>query len=175
MIVSYSDLPEMFAALVPTYKTRSYRPLVATVERWHTGYGAKIVKINPDRAEKRWKSYIIPEETMRVGAKLKAKGAASIRFGREKAGNGYHGERGDFCLVGGFVERRNLTLFYRSLELIGGLGYDVTLIDGLGLSLGIKWKRVTFMCARANVFALKRNSNEKLYPRLVHIFTGVHI
>jgi hypothetical protein len=93
----------------------------------------------------------------------------SIRFGVSKAGRGYHGERGDFCLVGGAIDGRRLTLMYRSLELIGGFGYDLAMVAQMCDHLEWEPRGVTIMAARANVFALKRNSNEKFYPKLRRI------
>lgn len=166
---SFDSLPHFFASFVPSYSSGSYKPLVATI-KWSTEYSPRIRYINPKRAANRITAYVDPKEVERVGAKLESKGAASIRFGVAKTGKGYHGERGDFCLVGGFIDGRKLTLFYRSLELIGGLAYDVVLIDHLGYELERSWKSVTIHAVAANVFALKRNSNEKLYPKLRKVF-----
>jgi len=102
--------------------------------------------------------------------KLAEKREASIRFGVEKKGHGYTGKRGDFCLVGGVVRRKELTVFYRSLELIGGFGYDLTLFDYLADYFETRWEHVHILATKAFVFALKGNSNEKLYPRLREIF-----
>lgn len=171
----YETIPQAYASLVPTYDSHAYlrRPFVLVITQWDDGYAKQIRKINPKRADNRISSYFIPEEIERVRdlIKLEGKKDFSLRFGREKVGRGYHGKRGDFCLVGGAVAgKKHLTLFYRSLEMIGGFGYDLVLIDELGKQLGLKWKSVTFIATRANVFALKRNSNEKLYPKLKEIF-----
>lgn len=167
-------IPDLYAELVPEYKSKVFpRPFIACVHNWDDRYGKEVHKINPQRAQNRIDSYIIPEEIIRVNdlVKLEGKKDFSIRFGKEKIGRGYHGKRGDFCLVGGSVEAtKHLTLYYRSLELIGGFGYDLCLIRRLSRQLGIEWKTVTFLATRANVFALKRNSNEALYPKLLEIF-----
>lgn len=115
-------------------------------------------------------NYVDHAELKRADAKRRSKGEASIRFGVSKSGHGYKGERGDFCLVGGVIRGSNLTLFYRSLELIGGFAYDLCLIDYVSTILEIHWKDVTIISTKANVFALKGNSNEKLYPKLQKIF-----
>ncbi len=159
-----------FAILVPRYKSRSLGPLVLQMDEWDPSLPRKIRDISERRSANRISNYLIPEEIERVRERLVDTDSASIRFGREKKGRGYHGKRGDFCLVAGAIERRNLTLFYRSLELIGGLGYDLCIIEYLGALLDIKWKSVTIHAARANVFALKGNSNEKLFPKLQRIF-----
>jgi hypothetical protein len=166
---SFDSLPQFFASFVPSYSSGSYKPLVATI-KWSAQYSPRIRYINPKRAANRITSYVDPKEVDRVAVKLKSKSCASMRFGVAKGGKGYHGERGDFCLVGGFIDGKKLTLFYRSLELIGGLAYDVVLIDHLGHALGRTWKSVTIHAVSANVFALKRNSNEKLYPKLQKVF-----
>lgn len=114
----------------------------------------------------------MPSEVERAAQKLSSKGTASLRFGNEKKGHGYSGERGDFCLIAGVVTRRYLTVYYRSLELIGGFAYDLTLIRELEGALLCNWKTVTFVTAKAFVFALKGNSNEKLYPKLRDILKG---
>lgn len=170
----FATLPAFFNTFVPTYSSGSYRPLVATIDRWSDRFSPQIRHINAERAAKRIASYVDPLELKRVRTKLDSKGAASIRFGVKKEGLGYHGERGDFCLVGGFIDGRKLTLFYRSLELIGGLAYDIVLIDALAKRLKLpagSWRSVTIHAVNANVFALKRNSNEKLFPKLQAILT----
>lgn len=95
----------------------------------------------------------------------------SIRFGVAKTGHGYKGERGDFCLVGGVYSFGTLTLFYRSIELIGGFAYDLVLIAHVCKELEIEPKYIEIWAPKAFVFALKGNSNEKLYPKLKEIFS----
>lgn len=87
-----------------------------------------------------------------------------------KSGHGYKGERGDFCLIAGVVRPKQLTLYYRSLELIGGLAYDLTLIGHIEWELGCSFRQVDFVTAKAFTFALRGNSNEKLYPKLKAIY-----
>jgi hypothetical protein len=136
------------------------------VDEWSESYAEKIRKISERRARNRIANYMLLDELERVAARLAYTDSASMRFGKEKQGRGYHGKRGDFCLLGAAIDRRHLTLFYRSLELIGGLGYDLCIIQHLAQVLGIEWKSVTIHAAHAHVFALKGNSNEKLYPKL---------
>lgn len=160
-------LPTLHAYLVPEYKSRSYTHLCAKVTDWSDHYGRQMWSLSDRRARNRLSNYLDPFELERVGARLRCGSTeASIRFGVAKKGHGYHGERGDFCLTSGVVSGRHLTLFYRSLELIGGLGYDLCIIAELGSRLNRQWKSVTIHAAHANVFALKGNSNEKLYPKL---------
>lgn len=162
-------LPWVWKELVGgRYQSRIYPDgLVARITPWEDQYPQEIGKISQKRAENRRKNYLVPEELQRVKAKILSKGEASIRFGNTKTGHGYHGERGDFCLVGGAIKGAHFSAFYRSLELIGGLAYDLCLIDHLATNLlGKPWKSVTIYAARANVFALKGNSNERLFPKL---------
>jgi hypothetical protein len=166
------DLPTAWKTVVPVYESKQYRPLVMKIQKWESKYALGICGINQKRAQSRWENYVDQDEMTRVWNRLQEHDDCSIRFGVAKPGRGYHKERGDFCLVGGAIDGRNLTVMYRSLELIGGFAYDLTLIDRLGLQLGISWKTVTFMAAKANIFALKRNSNEKLYPKLWRIFSA---
>lgn len=184
------DLPTAWKTMVPAYESAQYRPLILQIESWDDKYAQAIENISEVRSENRWKNYIRPGELSRVAKKLESKDGAAIRFGAKKEGHGYHGERGDFCLVGGAIEggssrgsktnwgtrhgtrpKRRLTLFYRSIELIGGFAYDLTLVRRLGMELGCDWKHLTIMAARANIFAVKKNSNEKLYPKLWEIFS----
>lgn len=73
-------------------------------------------------------------------------------------------------MVGGVVRGKNLSVFYRALELIGGFAYDLTLIDSLSRFLERDFQTVTIYTTKAFIFALKGNSNEKLYPKLKEIF-----
>lgn len=179
LLLDAPDLPTAWKTLVPKYESAQYRPLVVNIASWDDKYADAIEMISRQRSENRWKNYAIPEEIGRVRKKLCSKDGAAIRFGAKKDGHGYHGERGDFCLVGAAIEggstrgipKRRLTMFYRSLELIGGFAYDLTLISQLGVELACEWRCVTIMAAKANVFAVKKNSNEKLYPKLWEIFS----
>lgn len=137
---------------------------------WTPWFAREIARISPRRVENRRVGYIDEVEMTRVKQKLGRKGEAAIRFGAEKKGHGYSGERGDFCLVGGAIRGRNLSVFYRSLEMIGGFAYDLTLFDYLENRLGCTFDTVTIHATKAFVFALKGNSNEKLYPKLLKIF-----
>lgn len=162
-------LPTVYSTLVPRYESHRYDNLVVEIGNWNPEFAAKVREISQKRAANRIRNYIVPEEMERVRGRLRDTDECSIRFGKEKEGRGYHGKRGDFCLIGGAIERKNLTLFYRSLELIGGLAYDLCIIDYVSLELGINWKTVTIHAARAHSFALKGNSNEKLYPKFRRI------
>lgn len=158
--------------LVPTYKSRNYGPTSFQMD-WNPYYATRIEKISPKRTENRIKGYLSKEEILRVKKKLESKGEASLRFGALKTGQGYSGERGDYCLVGGVVKgklRAELTLFYRSLEMIGGFAYDLTLIRALEIALKVRLTTVTIYTCKAFVFALRGNSNEKLFPKLQEIF-----
>lgn len=164
--MDFYGIPAFHDHLVPEYKSAVYRPLLATVRGWDYGIGDRVGLINPDRADKRIASYVDPAEMERVKEKLKTKEGASIRFGVRKDGTGYHGERGDFCLVGGYIEKNDLYLFWRSLELIGGFGYDLCLITYVCRRLNMYPGRVHLHAMTANAFCLRGNSNQKLFPRL---------
>lgn len=166
-------LKNFFGAFVPAYRGASWRPFVVRIRPWTDEYSPRIGALNPDRAAKRIASYIDPAEIARARRKLETKGSASIRFGVSKVGRGYTEERGDFCLVGGAVRDQHLSLFYRSLELIGGFGYDVVLIDHLGALLDRKWRSVTIHAAQASVFAPQCNHSQtkpNLFKTLTEVF-----
>lgn len=163
------DIPQAWKIMVPEYRSARYSPLVLKIEHWEGGYADEIAKVSVRRSESRVENYFIPEEIERVRTKVRSRDSVSIRFGKSKKGHGYHGERGDFCLVGGSIENRHLTLFYRSLELIGGFGYDLVLIRRLGQLLDLEWKSLQIFATSAHVFALKKNSNEKFYVHLRRI------
>jgi hypothetical protein len=164
-----TTIPGFWNYLVPEYKSKVVGSLVVNLQ-WDPKYGERIQEISPKRAGNRVRGYLDSQEMGRVSAKLKSKREASIRFGAEKTGHGYSGERGDFCLVGGVVRGGDLSLFYRSLELIGGFAYDLTLINTLEHVLERHFKSVRIYATKAFVFALKGNSNEKLFPKLQKIF-----
>lgn len=163
-----TPIPAFWNYLVPEYRSKVVGPLVVNLA-WDRKYAVDIERISEKRAANRVEGYINPEEMERVMLKLEAKGEASIRFGGQKLGHGYSGERGDFCLVGGVVRGSNLSLFYRSLELIGGFAYDLTLIKHLQ-DCWFGFNTVTIYTTKAFIFALKGNSNEKLFPKLQEIF-----
>jgi hypothetical protein len=165
-------IPEFWNANVPRYESKVIGPLIVRL-KWEPTYAEQIAWISPRRVESRLAGYLDPKEMIRVAKKLESKGEASIRFGAEKTGKGYHGERGDFCLVGGVIQGKHLGLYYRSLELIGGFAYDLTLIRRIGSEFFRDWNTVTICAWRANVFALRKNSNEKLFPKLQEIFREI--
>ncbi len=172
------DVAQAWKIMVPEYRSAVYSPVIIQIQHWESKYALAIVAISEKRARNRVENYVIPDEIERVTARLRGSTESSIRFGAKKEGHGYHGQRGDFCLVGGSisltasrVQRANLTLMYRSLELIGGFAYDLVLVERLGEQLGLEWKSLTILAARAHIFALKGNSNEKLFPKLQKVFS----
>lgn len=166
------DLPTAWKTMVPAYESAQYRPLLAKIKKWDPKYAERIRQISPKRAASRYENYIDLDEMERCMKRLSPGGGhdLSIRFGVKKSGHGYHGERGDFCLVGGALERKHLTLMYRSLELIGGFAYDQCLVQEIMTMFEVQIKTLSIFAARAHVFALKGNSNEKLYPKLLEVF-----
>lgn len=162
-------IPDFWNLLVPEYKSVARGAGVYHLI-WEPRYAEEIRKISLKRYQNRVSGYLDSQEMVRALEKLDSKGECSIRFGAKKQGHGYSGERGDFCLVGGVVRGKSLSLFYRALELIGGFAYDLTLIDHIEKDLHTRFKTVTIYTTKAFVFALKGNSNEKLYPKLKEIF-----
>lgn len=164
-----TSIKDLWITLVPQYESRNYGPTIFNVI-WDRSYARRIEQISQKRSSSRIANYLIPSEIERVRQKLNSKNEASIRFGNLKTGHGYDGERGDFCLIAGVIRGRNLTVYYRSLELIGGFAFDLTLLWHLERELLRNWATVTFVTQKAFIFALKGNSNEKLYPKLKKIF-----
>lgn len=97
----------------------------------------------------------------------------SIRFGVRKLGHGYGKERGDFCLVSAVLVGRKITFFYRSIELIGGFAFDLVLIEELERLLEVEFTEINIWAKKAFIFALKGNSNQKLFPKLQEIMRRV--
>lgn len=198
----YSSVDEFWRKHVPTYQSKSLRPLLARFPyAGVVGAARRISEISVRRSTNRITNYVDPAEIERVFRKIhgrskpgsalpkgKAKNGGddpvsddvrtkprrdvSIRFGVSKTGHGYSGERGDFCLIGGVYSYGTLTLFYRSIELIGGFAYDLVLIAHICKELEIEPKFIEIWATKAFVFALKGNSNEKLFPKLKGIFDG---
>jgi hypothetical protein len=167
-------IPQFFSTFVPEYKSKVYGPIIASLE-WDVRYPAQILGISQKRADRRCDNYLSTDEIIRVKKKLQSKHEAAIRFGELKRGHGYKKERGDFCLVGGAIKETRkgptLTVFYRSLELMGGFAFDLCLFARLGFLLDLPpWHKVKLFTCNAFTFALKGNSNEVLYPKLVRIF-----
>lgn len=168
-------LADIWLALVPEYSSGSTRNLLIDRALWSDECADEIRRISEKRAANRIRNYLDQKEIVRIRCRLQKGSECSVRFGVAKGGHGYGKERGDFCLTSGVVDGRNLFLFYRSLELIGGLGYDLCLIRELGTALDIKWRTLSIFAAHAFIFALKGNSNQKLYPKMRRIFNGADI
>jgi hypothetical protein len=205
-VIEYDSVSEFWRKHVPTYQSKSLRPLLARFPfAGVPGAAERIAEISARRSRNRINNYVDPAEIERVFFKLHGrvrpkrvpevrgdgkttiKGSTkagkiaddvracprrdvSIRFGVAKEGHGYNGERGDFCLIGGVYGSGTLYLFYRSLELIGGFAYDLVLISEVCRQLEIEPRYIEIWATKAFVFALKGNSNEKLYPKLRGVF-----
>ena len=152
----YESLRDMVAELVPTYKGGGWRNFHATW-KWDKRDANFMWTVSRKRCANRIASYVDDAELERS--------RESIRFGVSKTGHGYRGQRGDFCLVAGVFVKSHLTLFYRRLELLGGLHFDLAVIDAVEEVKG-PIKRVSIMAVEAKIFALRGNSNEKLYAKL---------
>lgn len=162
---------ECFLSLVPTYTFINWENLLFSY-KWDSDQVKKVLDINPQKAMRRVDTYLNTIELMRFRDKLRNKSSASIRFGVEKEGRGWHnGERGDFCLVGGSYskKKKELTLFYRSLDMIGGFNWDLSIIRHL-IIYSCVIEKVTIYARNARAFAKKGNSNEKFYYQLKEIY-----
>lgn len=158
---------DLWLHFVPEY--RSYKWYNWHVRfGWDDGFSNRVLNLSPKRAAKRIENYIIPEEMNRVRDRLGLgkRGGASIRFGREKTGHGTHGERGDFCLIGGIINPPTFTAFYRSVDLVGGFLYDLSIFDYVFRTVGVPIRTVEVFAASAHVLGLKGNSNEALYSKV---------
>jgi len=168
---SYSSLTELFWDLVPTYRSHVWKGFVCRY-RWSSSISEAMWGISRMRCEKRIRSYIDETELVRARAAIQRTGECALRFGREKEGAGLYGGPKDFCLVGGAMDQTCLWVFYRKLELIGGLHFDQVIYDYTIRSLGrttIRW--IGIMATEARTIALKGNSSEKLWDILAK---GVH-
>lgn len=166
-MITYATVGRFWRHHVPAYKSGVFHPLFARFPFAEVPAAAKrIRKISERRSNNRIGNYVIESELSRVQARGRD---FSIRFGVKKPGHGYNKARGDFCLVSAVYAGSNLTLFYRSIELIGGFAYDLVLIDEVCRRLGITPRFIEIWAVKGFVFALKKNSNEKLYPKLKEI------
>ena len=154
----YASLSHAWLDLVPAYRSRSYQPLHISFP-WDPEYAAWAERLSPSRVAKRRRSYEIPGELDRS--------TGSIRFGVEKTGAGVAGRRADFCLIGAAFhrERHDLTVFYRRLELQGGLHFDLPMFQTIHDDFRTI-RTLTIYALVADVFAPKGNSNERLNPVL---------
>lgn len=168
-VTPFDSVGAFWRYYVPAYRSGSFKPFHARFPYEGVPAAAKLIRrISEKRSTNRISNYIIPDELARV----KARGGNdfSIRFGARKPGHGYSGGRGDFCLAAAVYSGSTLTFFYRSLELMGGFAYDTVLWTHTCDELGITPRYVEIWAVKAFIFALKGNSNEKLYPQLKKIF-----
>jgi hypothetical protein len=153
---SFSD---MWLHYVREYKSKSYTPFHVTFP-WDSEAIKLVWSISEGRCRKRLNSYLIPGELERA--------RTSVRFGHEKPGRGYQTQRGDFCLLAGSIKSGHLTLHYRSLELIGGLHFDLPVWDAVNDAIG-PVKKVSIFAAYAFVFGVRGNKSmtkERLYGQV---------
>lgn len=155
-MIKYNSLGAMFTHLVPEYTNYGWTPFLVRW-RWDRDDADFMEEVSATRCERRRQSYLIPGELDRA--------TRSIRFGHLKTGAGYDGERKDFCLIAGALKDGNLSLFYRRLELIGGLHYDLALMAAVEDALG-PLKTISIFAVKADTFTRRGNSNEKLFDRL---------
>lgn len=169
-MIHYATIREVHAELIGGYVSKAFKHHVFSFG-WDEDLARRVL-VNPKRAEKRVASYVDYEDIARAATRAANGKDFSVRFGVEKTGTGNFGERGDFCLLGANYTTRGktLTLHYRSLELIGGLVYDQAILLEVIKLLEIEVKRVVVMCGSCHSFALKGNSNEKLWEKLQLIY-----
>lgn len=168
-MTEYKDLIDVHEQMVGGYVSKRFRHHVFSFG-WDAALASLVTSINPDRAKKRVHSYVDDAELDRVRGRVEAGKDFSIRFGVEKTGAGNFGERGDFCLLGAAYSKKVLTLHYRSLELFGGLVYDQAILNWVIAYLGIPVTRIVVMATSCHSFALKGNSNQKLFEKLQVIY-----
>lgn len=167
----YDSIKEVHTDMVGGYVSKRFRHHTFSFG-WNKDLAARVTAINPKRADKRVQSYVDDDELARVVHRVQSGKDFSIRFGVEKTGAGNFGERGDFCLLGAAYSKKVLTLHYRSLELFGGLVYDQAILLHVINYLQIEVNRVVVMASSCHSFALKGNSNEKLFQKLQVIYNG---
>ena len=154
-------MAEMFTTLVPEYRGRCWTPFWVRFQ-WDPEIARFMKSISKKRYQKRMDTYIIPGELERS--------TSSMRFGNSKTGFGYVGKRGDFCMIGASLEKNHLTVFYRRLEMIGGLHYDTAIFNEIDKRAPVDIKYITIFAAQSTVFARRKNSNEKLYQQLMDYY-----
>lgn len=163
-MITFSSLSSLFHRMAPEYKSWTERNYGVCYPRDPNIHEA-LQRWGPRRYRNRLEAYLIPGELERARRHADGSAGASIRFGHEKKGHGFEGERGDFCLVGGVYRRKVLTLLYRRVELLGGFFYDQALIHAVHENVG-PVKTIVVHATEACVYARRGNSNEKLYARL---------
>lgn len=167
----YPSIREVHTEMVGGYVSKRFKHHVFSFT-WQESLARAVTAINPKRAEKRVSSYVDDAELRRVEHRISAGKDFSLRFGVEKTGSGNFGERGDFCLLGAAYSKKVLTLHYRSLELFGGLVYDQAILLHVINTLGIQVNTIVVMATSCHSFALKGNSNQKLFEKLEVIYAG---
>jgi hypothetical protein len=168
-MIHYPSLREIHTDMIGGYVSKRFKHHVFSYT-WQESLARAVTSINPDRANKRIASYVDDAELRRVEGRITAGKDFSLRFGVQKTGTGNFGERGDFCLLGAAYSKKVLTLHYRSLELFGGLVYDQAIILHLISHLKIEVKTIVIMATSCHSFALKGNSNQKLFEKLEVIY-----
>lgn len=166
----YKDISEIHRRMVGGYVSKRFKHHVFSFG-WNPELASAVTSINPDRAKKRVLSYVDNSELDRVKPRVDAGKDFSIRFGVAKTGTGNFGDRGDFCLLGAAYSKKILTLHYRSLELFGGLVYDQAILNWVISYLEIEVRNIVVMATSCHSFALRGNSNEKLYSKLQLIYS----
>lgn len=166
----YKDIKDVHETLVGAYISKRFKHFCFSYG-WDSHLAQLVTGISIKRSNNRIKNYVIEDELERVEDRVREGKDFSLRFGVEKRGSGNFGMRGDFCLLGASYSKKVLTLHYRSLELFGGLVYDQAILGYVISWLGIEVKKIVCMCSSCHTFALKKNSNEKLWEQLQQIYS----
>lgn len=165
----YDSIREVHTEMVGGYVSKRFKHHTFSFN-WNEALAREVTGINPARAEKRVASYVDDAELDRAIERVELGKDFSLRFGVEKTGSGNFGLRGDFCLLGAAYSKKVLTLHYRSLELFGGLVYDQAILLHVIDYLGLEVRKVVIMATSCHSFALKGNSNQKLFEKLGVIY-----
>lgn len=165
MLKAYDSLQAMLVDKIPEYKHNTTRHSFFSF-KWDDSIVDFLEDVSARRCATRRGNYIIPGELQRArDAAKKGSAGCSIRFGNVKEGHGFDGERKDFCLVGGTYKAKTLTMFYRRLDLLGGLFYDMVIVDEVERIIG-PIRAVVIYAVQSDVYARHGGSNEALYKKL---------
>lgn len=118
------------------------------------------------RAAKREESYLIPGEIEAARQRWEeTHEPVDFHFGYHKAGGGFFGPRADFCLMAGSYDGTTLSLYFRALNLVAGLAYDLVLIKDIIEMLGVRPRQISIFAQRAFIFPID-NAGKKLFSQI---------
>lgn len=118
------------------------------------------------RAAKREEAYLIPGEIEAARQRWEeTQEPVDFHFGYFKAGGGFHGPRADFCLLAGSYDGVTLSLYFRAMNLVAGLVYDLVLAKDIIEMMGIEPEEISIFAQRAFIFPID-NAGMKLFSQL---------